>query len=95
MKLRPVRDDKGLVGYSFFCPGCEHRHVFFTKGEVTWEFNGDRQKPTFTPSLRNQAPDHVNPKERCCHLNVTAGRIHYHGDCTHDYTGKTIDLLDE
>jgi hypothetical protein len=29
MKLKPVTDDAGaLHGFSFFCPGCDHPHVF-------------------------------------------------------------------
>ena len=33
--------------YLFFCPGCEGMHKFDSR----WTFNGDFEKPTFSPSL--------------------------------------------
>jgi len=39
------------------CPGCKHYHVF----DQRWTFNGDFDKPTFTPSmLVNGSPDMAN-----------------------------------
>lgn len=82
--------------WAFHCPGCGHLHVYHTEHPRghTWNFNGDLEKPTFTPSLLNTAPDHANPKQRRCHLFVTNGNIVYCGDCTHDYAGKTIPMVD-
>lgn len=95
MKLRPVNDVAGvLCGYAFFCPGCDHVHVFFTAGDPTWNFDGDMLKPTFSPSLKNTTPDHPDPKQRCCHLNLVAGRIVYAADCSHDLANQTADLPD-
>jgi len=95
MKLRSVKNYAGgIAGYAFYCPGCDHDHVFFVTGSMTWEFNGDREAPTFSPSLRNTAPDHIDPKQRCCHLVLTAGKLHYQSDCTHDLAGQEIDLAE-
>jgi len=48
-KLR-ISDD-GLT--QFFCPGCLHRHAIQVgEGEHPhWAWNGDMDKPTFTPSI--------------------------------------------
>lgn len=34
----------------FWCPGCDCMHAIST-GPNGWKFNGDYQKPTFTPSI--------------------------------------------
>jgi hypothetical protein len=48
-----------LYGYEFKCPGCGDRHVLPVgpgNGEVhaRWSFNGDIDRPTFTPSVLAQ-----------------------------------------
>ena len=45
-----------LYGYRFRCPGCGEEHVLPVgsgNGETyaRWQFNGDLDKPTFTPSV--------------------------------------------
>lgn len=92
-KLKPVYSSGGqLCGYSFHCPGCDHSHVFYTAGTMVWGFDGNLESPTFTPSLLNRCETHVNPKLRVCHLNLTAGKLQFHPDCTHDLAGTTVDL---
>lgn len=34
-------------GWRFFCPGCKENHVVGTG----WGFNGNHDRPTFTPSI--------------------------------------------
>jgi hypothetical protein len=46
-KLRVI--EGGRVG--FFCPGCNEFHVIPIEGPNAWGFNGDYDKPTFTPSI--------------------------------------------
>lgn len=39
---------------SFHCPGCGRRHTVYTEaayGREPWQFNGDMDKPTFSPSI--------------------------------------------
>jgi len=48
--------DGNIIGYHFFCEGCETYHGVWTnqRNEVTnakWSFNGDKVKPTFNPSI--------------------------------------------
>jgi hypothetical protein len=73
--------------YMFHCPGCGRGHGYHVPH---WDFNGDLEKPTFTPSL---LCDKDNPK-KICHLFVTDGKIIYQQDCHHQLAGKTVDMLD-
>ena len=73
------------TGYVFWCPGCEEAHTYDVP---RWSFNGDMDKPTFTPSL-------LYPEKKVrCHLFVRAGKIEYCGDCGHALAGQTVDLPD-
>ena len=95
VRVRPHTDDQGVVaGYVFHCPGCEHGHIFYTSGNVTWKFNGNVDNPTFSPSLLNTCESHPNPKWRRCHLFLTDGKLRFCADCSHDYAGKTYELPD-
>ena len=43
--------------YLFFCPGCKCGHAVWTTHpngitKATWSFNGNMEKPTFSPSLK-------------------------------------------
>lgn len=90
-KLRVEMDDGKVVGYSFVCPGCSWRHVFWTDSPhyPKWLFNGCLEKPSFTPSLLNW-----NDSMRC-HVVVTDGVINFCGDCSHVLRGLAVVLADE
>ena len=73
-----------------WCPGCEMNHVIYTDARSQpnghkWSFNGDVDRPTFSPS--------INIVGRC-HYFVRAGRIEYCGDSAHRLAGQTVDLPD-
>ena len=76
----------------FHCPGCDDNHQIRVG---TWGFNGDLERPTFTPSVLVQygnaepGPLGVNA---VCHSFVTDGRIQFLSDCTHALAGQTVDL---
>lgn len=92
----------------FYCPGCGYTHAYYTKnpdGRPVWNFNGDVNNPTFTPSLLNrwgkhadpnwQEPEGVQPSNKwsgTCHLYVTNGQIQYLLDCTHNLAGQTVPM---
>lgn len=40
----------------FWCPGCKEMHVFAVP---RWQFNGNYDRPTFTPSLKLSMGHHV------------------------------------
>ena len=51
--LSPVLRSIEKGGLGFFCPGCRQMHVVWT-GEgpgPRWGWNGNTEKPTFTPSV--------------------------------------------
>jgi Family of unknown function (DUF6527) len=48
--------------YMFHCPGCGRGHGYHVPH---WDFNGDLEKPTFTPSL---LCDKDNPKKSVIYL---------------------------
>lgn len=80
----------------FECPGCGMLHVVYLKtpGRPHWTFNGDADRPTFSPSIKvwwTETP-RSNPIEKVCHSFVTDGRIEFCGDSTHALAGKTFDL---
>jgi len=88
-----------LVGYLVRCPACEADdkgscHLFYLKlGEGPgWTFNGDYEKPTFSPSMKATATYGPEKTPHCCHSFVRDGKIQYLGDCTHEMAGQTVEL---
>lgn len=86
----------------FWCPGCDEAHAI-TEGPWTW--NGDLERPTFTPSVLVggiqwdtssgfHKPNHTAaPGEPIvCHSFVTDGRIQFLTDSTHALAGQTVDV---
>ena len=74
----------------FYCEGCKCDHGIWTTQpnhrNATWQFNGDMDKPTVTPSL------HMDTPGRVCHSFITNGNIQYLDDCCHALKGQTIEL---
>lgn len=82
-KLGRVKTSDGSpYGWTFHCPGCQEVHLI----GVQWEFNGDLEKPTFSPSYLARRPGMV------CHSFIRDGQMQFLGDCTHDLAGQTVDL---
>jgi len=75
----------------FVCPGCGENHRIQFKGEgLCWQWNGDKEKPTFKPSVKYRWSK--CGKGMICHFHVTDGKIKFCGDCTHEIAGKTVPL---
>lgn len=97
-KLRPLRRSGSdtIVMYRFWCPGCNEPHaVAVHPGEPqpVWEFNGDLEKPTFSPSIVSYR---MEGKKRItlCHSYVRDGKIQFLNDCQHNLAGQTVELPD-
>jgi hypothetical protein len=93
-----VRRSENYEHYLFYCPGCQEVHPYCTKSpfdHAQWQFNGNVEKPTFTPSLLivRTLSDYVGCGPRC-HLFVTDGKIAYCSDCEHGLAGQTVDMVD-
>jgi hypothetical protein len=99
----------------FWCPGCRQMHaVRVAPAPEPWGFNGDYDRPSFTPSVLVTGRDFTEDGRRqfdawhaegCpkpaptfpaadtrCHSFVTGGQIQFLSDCTHQLTGKTVQL---
>lgn len=103
-RVIPVNDGTTgeLCGWMFECPGCDHGHM----PTPSWAFNGDLERPTFSPSILVRGFDWPTDEERArimageevprrpfvCHSFVRDGRIEFLGDCTHPLAGQTVDL---
>jgi hypothetical protein len=85
VSAHPYQDGSNKCQYWFWCPGCDTHHAYTIPN---WNFNGDVNKPTFTPSLLCNRHDE---KSRC-HLYVTDGKIKYLSDCHHKLANQTIDM---
>ena len=101
--LRDVTDN----GLMFHCPGCNVKHlVRYGEGDgPRWQWNGDVDKPTFSPSILIRYPRYVPPATPehmdvgpqikiniVCHSFIIDGCIQYLTDCTHTLAGQTVPL---
>ncbi len=103
------RDEDGRM--LFECPGCGFLHGVFVDraGRPKWGWNGDGDRPTFTPSILVTSTRPLSEEARAkyragepvprseptvCHSIVTDGRVQFLGDCTHALAGQTVDLPD-
>jgi hypothetical protein len=61
----PANGDEGL---HYWCQGCKSAHSVKTKGNEAWGWNGDVEKPVFTPSVLITSGHYVSgydPKHGC------------------------------
>jgi len=84
----------GEVRILFWCPGCDAPHAPRVDGGGTsWEWNGDMDRPTFTPSILVNKPGPYHARQLpTCHSFVRDGRISFLTDCTHELAGRVVDL---
>ena len=70
MLLKRRRNPDGGWIFMFWCPACKELHPYIVK-EGEWQFNGNWDKPSFTPSLKYDD----------CHLFV--GSYYTYSDLRH------------
>ena len=90
-KAKPYGDYSNpgsMTGCLIQCPACDDLHGLDER--FTW--NGDTEKPTFTPSLRVTRT--IKGIQSLCHSIITAGEIHYQPDSTHAFANQTLALPD-
>lgn len=78
---------------AFHCPGCGFEHCVTVNGRknasgATWTWNGDADKPTFSPSVNCNA----QLTEHQCHFFVRDGMIQFLSDCHHLLKGQTVEM---
>lgn len=77
--------------FHYACPGCECYHFVTVDKNQTpnWDFNGDIEKPTISPSVR------VDYGEgQICHFFIRDGFYEYCSDSTHQFSGQKIEVPD-
>ena len=92
---RLTNKDETDVVMGFECPGCKIWHSFRVKGKAptpVWTWDGDLEKPTFSPSLLVQFGWENGKHTKRCHSFVRGGNIQFLNDCTHELAGQTIPL---
>lgn len=75
--------------YFIECPGCKNLHPLHVgqQHKIRWDFDGNLEKPTFSPSLMvNAGHSHQ------CHSFIRNGQIQFLSDCHHALAGQTVDL---
>lgn len=94
--LRSIKD--GEISYqalAFICPGCAEKtsglHMLPVNSTVktpSWDWNGNLDKPTLSPSILTRYNEDV------CHSFLRDGFFEFLGDSTHSLSGKSAEMLD-
>lgn len=96
MRTVLLRDGPAVVlMHLLWCPGCDDLHAprsTLGAGSIgaTWQWDGNRERPTFSPSLLVRYGDAADGRR--CHSFVRAGRWEYLTDSTHLFAGMTVEL---
>ena len=68
------------------------------EGSGNWTWNGDCEKPTVKPSILTRGGgrgwEDGKYVEVVCHSFVNDGKVQFLDDCSHEFAGMTMDLLD-
>lgn len=83
----------GEEGLTYWCEGCQCAHGIRTKGASAWGWNGDTEKPVFTPSVLTTWTEGSQHIEKRCHTFVGCngaqpGEVIFLSDCTHSLAGQ-------
>jgi hypothetical protein len=63
------------------------------QGTPNWTWNGSVQFPTVKPSILTRGGGD-DDKNHVCHSFVNDGKVQFLDDCTHEFKGQTLDLLE-
>ena len=91
--LRHWKASDGRSGTRLYlwCPGCDDPHAAEIAHEPRWQWDGNLECPTITPSILVNGDQGHHAKPRC-HSFVRAGQWEYLGDCTHALAGQVVPL---
>ena len=97
--------DLEIAMLSANCPACGFEHAFRVdldgtgkwdrqnKEQKPWEFNGDYEKPTFSPSMLSNKHGYLEDQPRC-HSFLTDGNWRFLSDSTHEMAGmENVDMI--
>lgn len=97
--LKSLRPDH----LAYWCPGCKTIHVVKIDPDQKpcWTWNGNPDKPTFSPSILVKTGRAVDPKyephgndpPEICHCFIRNGVIDFLTDCKHDLAGRKVEMV--
>lgn len=79
-------DGENATYHLVWCPGCEDVHAWRTP---LWEWNGDHEKPTVSPSLLVTG----GSRGLVCHSFIRDGQWQFLADSTHALAGQTVPMV--
>lgn len=93
MLIRKVSDQSNTLIVK--CPGCGGFHqIWIGDGSgPRWQFNGDFDHPTFSPSLLVRAHDDEDGEDYICHSFIRDGHWEFLSDCTHSLAGQRVPMI--
>lgn len=81
----------------FICPGCGNDlHMLPVNTDVktpVWQWDGDLEAPTITPSILTQWGNETSGIH-ICHSFLTQGIFNYLSNCTHSFANQQIPIPD-
>ena len=104
--LRSLQYPQGK-GIAFWCPGCRHVVGLPVEGSPAWQWDGNVDKPTVSPSVLQTGVEPMTDEQRAhymatkelpprvearCHLFLKNGMLEFLSDCTHELAGQTVPL---
>ena len=103
IQLSPILREIASNQLAFMCPGCKQSHSINYGGSNTWQWNGNADKPTITPSVLvrsgHYVPSHKLGESCWCTFNAEhaddsryADRFHC-GQCHSFVTDGNIQFL--
>lgn len=103
-QIRNVIDgDKKYQVLVFMCPGCEfmmegaglHRLPVNANGvSPSWDWDGNLEAPTLSPSILTKYEWGPQKEERRCHSYLRNGVFEFLGDCTHSLKNQHVPMKD-
>lgn len=76
---------EGSAGYTYWCEGCKGPHSVRTEGPSSWGFNGDLEKPVFTPSVLVTGFQNLTDAE--CEVILSGGKVERRPLTCHTFVG--------
>ena len=90
-----------VASLAALCPACGFEHVFGVDLEEhgkwgddspIWEFDGNYESPTFSPSMLSNK-DRADKHHPLCHSYLQKGTWRFLDDCTHDMPGSYVPMV--
>lgn len=90
-KFFGFKNNETTETYVFHCPGCKYDHWVRVRGsEPVWQWNGNVEKPTVSPSILVNGHDSASR----CHSFIKEGKIQFLDDCFHSLKSQTVEIPD-